>query len=62
MSYNVQTYSQLLLILQSMSPEQLDQTPTIYDSDNDEYYPITTLLTATDTNQVLDNNHPYLSL
>jgi len=27
----------------------------------DEYYPITTLLTASDTNDVLDSDHPYLS-
>jgi hypothetical protein len=48
-------------MLQSMTAEQLDCTPTVYDPDADEYYPITTLLTASDTNDVLDSDHPYLS-
>jgi len=44
-----------------MTPEQLNCTPTIYDPDSDEYYPVTTLLTASESNQVLDEDHPYLS-
>ena len=48
-------------MLLTLTPEQLDCTPTIYDADNDEYYPVTTLLTASDTNDVLDVDHPYLS-
>jgi hypothetical protein len=58
--YGCQTYKDLLVMLQSMTPEQLDSTPTVYDSDSDEYYPMTTLLTASDTHQVLDEDHPYL--
>ena len=60
--YGGQTYKDLLILLQSFTPEQLDCTPTVYDCDNDEYYPLTTILTASDTNDVLDENHPYLSL
>lgn len=59
--YGCQTYKDLLVLLASMSPEQLDCTPTIYDADNDEYYPFSTLLTASDTNSVLDEDHPYFS-
>ena len=59
--YGCQTYRDLLRMLQSMTNEQLDCTPTIYDPDSDEYYPATTLLTASDTNQVLNENHPYIS-
>ena len=59
--YGCQTYQDLLVLLTSMTPEQLDCTPTIYDPDSDEYYPVTTLLTASASNQVLDEDHPYLS-
>ena len=56
-----QTYKQLLDTLLTLTPEQLDCTPTVYDPDTDEYYPVTTFLTASETNQVLDESHPYLS-
>ena len=59
--YGCQTYKDLLILLQSMTPEQLDCTPTVYDADNDEYYPFSTFLTASDTNSVLDEDHPYFS-
>ena len=55
------TYKQLLDRLLTLTDEQLDCTPTIYDPDADEYYPVTTFLTASDTNQVLNESHPYLS-
>jgi len=60
--YGVQTYRDLLIMLEAMSEDQLDCTPTLYDSDNDEYIPVTTLLTASDTNQVLDEDDPYFSI
>ena len=59
--YGCQTYRDLLTMLQSMTDEQLDCTPTVYIEGVDEYYPATTLLTASDNNQVLDENHPYIS-
>ncbi len=59
--YGCQTFRDVLTLLQSLSAEQLDCTPTIYDSDNDEYYPVTTLLTASDSNQVLNKDHPYFA-
>ena len=59
--YGCQTYKDLLTLLLAMSPEQLDCTPMIYDPDVDEYYPATTVLTASDSNQALSENHPYLS-
>jgi len=59
--YGCQTFKDLLTMLQSMTPEQLDFTPTVYDPDSDEYHSVTTLLTASDTNQILDEDHPYLT-
>lgn len=59
--YGVQTYRDLLVMIQSMSEDQLDSTPTVYDGDTDEYYPMTTLFTASDSHQVLDEDHPYLT-
>ena len=59
--FMTQTYKQLLDTLLTLTPEQLDCTPTVYDPDTDEYYPVTTFLTASETNQVLDESHPYLS-
>lgn len=59
--YGVQTYRDLLMMIQAMSEDQLNCTPTVYDSDSDEYYPMTTLLTASDSHQVLDEDHPYLT-
>lgn len=59
--YGCQTYNDLLTLLLTLTPEQLDCTPTIYCPDVDNYYPITTLLTASDTNEVLHEDHPYLS-
>jgi len=59
--YGTQTYRDLLVLLQSMTEQQLDCTPTIYDPDSDEYHPVTTFLTASDTNQVLNEDHPYFS-
>jgi len=60
-SYGVQTYRDLLVMIQAMSEDQLDSTPTVYDGDTDEYYPMTTLLTASDSHQVLDEDHPYFT-
>ena len=54
-------YLHMLILLQRMTPEQLKCNITIYDPDTDEYYPCKTLLTASDTNCVLDKDHPYLS-
>jgi len=59
--YGCQTYKELLSLLLSLTPEQLNCTPTIYNEDNDEYYPVSTFLTASDTNCVLDNDHPYFA-
>ena len=59
--YGCQTYRELLTLLQSMTDEQLDCTPTVYIDGVDEYYPATTLMTASDDNQVLPVDHPYIS-
>ena len=59
--YVCETYQDLIVMLLGMTPEQLNCTPTLYDPDMDEYYPCKKLLTASDTNCVLDKDHPYLS-
>ena len=56
------TYKQLLHQLLDLTPEQLDCTPTVYDSETDEYLPIKQFLIATDEDQVLDEAHPFFSL
>ena len=59
--YACQTFKDLLIMLQAMTPEQLDFTLTVYDPDSDEYYKVSTLLTASDSHQILDEGHPYLT-
>ena len=61
-SNNALTYKQLLHQLLDLTPEQLDCTPTVYDSETDEYLPIKQFLIATDEDQVLDEAHPFFSL
>lgn len=55
------TYRELLNKLNSFTNEQLDMTATIYISDSNEFYGVNQLKITTDTD-VLDENHPYLSV
>jgi hypothetical protein len=55
------TYSELLALLSEMPPDALTQTATVYDSGNDEYYPINSVEIAVESQQnVLDDGHYYL--
>ena len=55
------TYLDLLTELQSFTEEQLMMNVTVYDCDNEEYYPITDgIAFTTEECDVLDNNHPIL--
>jgi hypothetical protein len=55
------TYAELLNILYSMPKDRLEDTITIYDAENDEYYPITrTEFSDEETNDVLDKGHLFL--
>lgn len=56
------TYRDLLNLLQSMSDEQLNCTPTIHDPNSDEYFSATNLLMSNIADCVLDENHPYFSV
>lgn len=55
------TYSELLVQLLQLNAEQLKQDVTIYDCDADEHYPMKEFVYTTDTQNVLDTDHPILS-
>jgi len=55
------TYSELLQILNRLSPEQLKQNVTIYDIENDEYFPCFRFETLHQSDDVLDTDHPYIA-
>jgi hypothetical protein len=56
------TYGVLLNQLSKLSKEQLDMTVTVYDAERDEFFPVTSYdLTGKETD-VLDRNHPVLSI
>ena len=55
------TYSDLLVRLLQLNAEQLKQHVTVYDSDNDEHYPVDKFVYTTDAQNVLDTDHPILS-
>ena len=61
MSSNVARIEDLVDLINRERPEQLERPQTVYDADKDEYYPFSTFLTASDTNCVLDEDHPYFS-
>jgi len=54
------TYNQLKNLLSSLTEEQLNMDVTIHALDADEFYPIPAFIISDDSNDVLDNNHPYL--
>jgi len=54
------TYNQLKNLLSSLTEEQLNMDVTIHALDADEFYPIPSFIISDDSNDVLDNNHPYL--
>lgn len=55
------TYKQLKIILDAMEEQELNQTATIFVPGIDEYFPATVAY-ATDEQDVLDVNHPILTL
>ena len=55
------TYSDLLVRLLQLNAEQLKQDVTIYDSCEDECYPMKEFVYTTDAQNVLDTDHPILS-
>lgn len=55
------TYAELLNILYSMPKDRLEDTITIYDSEDEEYYPVTRHEFSEEaTNDVLDSGHLFL--
>lgn len=53
------TYRNLLESLKDLSPEQLDMDVTVFDGENDEFYPVISFDITTETD-VLDDNHPFV--
>jgi len=53
------TYKQLLEQLMLLDDEQINQSVTIYDSNNEEYLPVSKTETTSEAD-VLDENHFYL--
>jgi len=51
------TYRQLLQQLLELSPEQLNQTATLYSIRDDEFIPVYGWDTTADDSQVLDPDH-----
>lgn len=47
-------------MFESMSEEQLNQTVTVYDDKEDEFFPATVEITSED--DILDANHVYLTI
>ena len=57
------TYEDLLIQLLTLDKTQLKQSVTVYDVENEEYYPLQSELTfSTEECDVLDVNTPVLSL
>lgn len=54
------TYEELALIIEAMSPEQKQQTVTLFVPDIDEYFPAVLAFTD-DECDVLDSNHAVLT-
>lgn len=55
------TYRDLVQRLQTLSEEQLDMDVTVW-QENGEFVPVFGLFETADEADVLDANHPYLSL
>ena len=55
------TWKELLAHIQKMNDEQLETDATVYDTESDEYYPVSGMGYTGKEADVLDPNHPYLS-
>jgi len=55
------TYKDLLDQLMMMDEEQINQSVTIYNTDDDEYIPVSHTETTSEAD-VLDENHFYLAI
>jgi hypothetical protein len=56
------TYRQLLKKLQSMPDASLDDTVTVFNNDDEEFYPVDRAKIADDDCDVLDEGHLYLTI
>lgn len=55
------TYKELLDLLNELDEEQLNMDVTIYDTEEDEFFK-SAGFNITDETDILDENHPYLTL
>ena len=61
--HNLSSYRDLIKILyNNISDKDLDQTITIYDPSDDEYYPVTIEILEVEATDVLDSGHKVLIL
>ena len=56
------TYQQLLEQLQQLDENQLQQNVSIYDEHLAEYYPTQGSIKFATSSDILDNNHPFLTI
>lgn len=54
------TFRDLLNQLQSLPVEKLDLSVTVYDRNQDEFYPVQKVSFSEDTDDILDGGHPIL--
>ena len=54
------TYSELFETLRVLSPEQMKMNVTIYRRGDDGFYPARSVNVSDGSDEVLDNNHPYI--
>lgn len=54
------TYKQLAVIIDRMSDDNQDKVVTIFSMSEGEFYPISHIEFATEDNDTLDIDHPYL--
>ncbi|MFZ9613679.1 MAG: hypothetical protein ACO29Q_10390 [Crocinitomicaceae bacterium] len=55
------TYQQLLYYLKNMSKSDLNKNVTVYDSNSDEFMPVSSISFTTESD-VLDADHPLLKI
>ena len=56
------TYRQLLKKMQSIPDDRLDDDVTVFNGEDEEFYPVFRVKTADDECDVLDEGHFYLTI
>ena len=56
------TYLEFAKKISTMTPEQQNADITVFDTENEEYFRISSLEFSDEDNDVLDNSHPFLAM